>query len=231
MPSTVIYDGPSQLDGSPIIVALTGLTSRSRNQKTGRMAQTYVLCRDISPTAAIQTGADSSICGNCPHRGGACYVLPHRDPTAVWRNLSTDRSDPLRIGFQHRLRYVRLGAYGDPAAAPLRLWQRLSQGFSGHTGYTHQWRTCDPDLKSLCMASVDNENEANEAQVLGWRTFRVKAHDAPILPNEVQCPNQTHGVTCNDCGLCAGTSKAGKNITANVHGAPWKQKLFLENAA
>lgn len=227
----LIFDGPSLIDGSPIVVSVAGLTKPSTNRKTGPMAQAYILCKDHPPVEAQRNGADHAICGTCPHRNGACYVLTHQGPSSVYKSTGTTVNDPARIGFQSKAWGVRLGAYGDPAAAPTRIWHALTRGFKSFTGYTHQWRSCDPDLKALCMASVDSVAEAREAQALGWRTFRVKDHDAPIDPNEVQCPNQTHGVTCLQCGLCAGTTTAGKNITTNVHGAQWKQIRFLETAA
>ena len=65
----VFYDGPSMLDGSPIFAALVGLDKPSANTATGTMAQIYIMRSDISPVAAIATGADASICGECKMRG------------------------------------------------------------------------------------------------------------------------------------------------------------------
>ena len=77
MPKTrgfVFYDGPSVLDGAPIVgIAVY----RSSNVKTGDMVQTYILRADVDPVSALMSGADESICGDCVHRpikGGACYV-------------------------------------------------------------------------------------------------------------------------------------------------------------
>ena len=66
----LLYDGPSRLDRAPIIVLATGIDTPSKNQKTGPMVQTYILRKDISPSEAVRSGADYSICGNCIHRGG-----------------------------------------------------------------------------------------------------------------------------------------------------------------
>jgi len=65
----VFYDGPSMLDGSPIFAALVGLDKPSANTATGTMAQIYIMRSDVSPVAAIATGADASICGECKMRG------------------------------------------------------------------------------------------------------------------------------------------------------------------
>ncbi len=72
----VFYDGPSALDGAPIIGIVV---LRSANVKTGDLVQTFILRADQSPLAAIDSGADASICGDCVHRGDdtrvrTCYV-------------------------------------------------------------------------------------------------------------------------------------------------------------
>jgi hypothetical protein len=228
------YSGPSLIDGAPIVVSLTGVDTLSTNKKTGPMVQAYILRKDLDPSEAVRRKEDHSICGTCPHRNGSCYVLTFQGPKAAWTAAKQEVNDawidsPLRFIAAHR--GLRLGAYGDPGAAPTGFWHRITNKFDFHLGYTHLWRTCDQDLRAYCMASVDTEAEAAEAQEAGWRTFRVKHSNAPILPNEVQCPNQTHGVQCNNCRLCTGTATAGKHVTANVHGAQWKQQRFQENVA
>ena len=61
----IIYDGPSVLDGQPIIAVATLKTS---NAKTGNMIQTWIMRRDIEPHLAIKSGDDSSVCGGCVQR-------------------------------------------------------------------------------------------------------------------------------------------------------------------
>lgn len=59
--SSVIYQGPSLIDGSPIVcIAIIG----SGNVKTGSMIQTYIIRSDISPMEASKSGLDYAICGN-----------------------------------------------------------------------------------------------------------------------------------------------------------------------
>lgn len=70
----IMYQGASLLDGAPIAVIAT---LNSSNRKTGAMIQTWVIRTDLSPTEALRSAADASVCGACPHRqslGGACYV-------------------------------------------------------------------------------------------------------------------------------------------------------------
>src|SRR4029077_15915935 len=71
----ILYRGPSLLDGSPIVCVATGLCRRSKNPKTGKAVQTWVLADDgENPVQAWQSGGDASVCGDCPHRGATCYV-------------------------------------------------------------------------------------------------------------------------------------------------------------
>src|SRR5665213_63590 len=90
----IFYRGPSMLDGAPIVAIATGLRDRSANVKTGALVQTWILRDDMSPLDAARTGADSSICGACPHRGRvvdgrnvdrSCYVTLFQAPLNVWK--------------------------------------------------------------------------------------------------------------------------------------------------
>ena len=66
MKSTIIYKGPSLIDGKKIIVIYQ---PQGKNPKIGEMAQTWILREDIDPITANRIGEDYSICGNCPHKG------------------------------------------------------------------------------------------------------------------------------------------------------------------
>ena len=76
----ILYKGPSRFDGAGIVCIAIGLKSRSRNRKTGRMLQTYILREDVSPVLAVKMGLDASICHDCAARGNGtgkgrwCYV-------------------------------------------------------------------------------------------------------------------------------------------------------------
>ena len=95
---------------------------------------------------------------------------------------------------------------------PLSVWRELyACGIQG-TGYTHQWRTCDPEYQRYCMASVQSLAEAAEAVALGWRTYRVDLDGIGAQAGEITYPEQMLGITCDDCRLCGGTRKQAKNI-------------------
>jgi hypothetical protein len=227
----ILYRGPSLLDGKPIVCIATGLARASKNDKTGRFIQTYILADGPErPTDAIKSGADESVCGDCPHRAGSCYVNAGRAPNAVFDGLRRGKYPAfhperhLRL-FQGRL--LRLGAYGDPAAVPLEVWDSVTSVAKHWTGYTHQWRNCPVGYSRYCMASVETPNQAREAWAAGWRTFRVRLADQPVESGEVICPASEEAgkhKTCADCRACSGTKLGGRNASPViiVHGLHWK---------
>lgn len=214
------YDGPSMLDGAPIQAIVTGVTRKSSNPKTDDMEQVWILSNNgIAPHEATRSGDDASVCGDCAHRPihykqrgvARCYVRTFHAPNRIF--ATTYPTEPSTRGVPRRL-----GAYGEPAALPFEVAQELAPG--EHTGYTHQWRTCDQRFRELCMASVDTEEEAHEAQAMGWRTFRVRKASEPLLAGEIVCPASKEGnykSTCAQCLLCAGTSRKAKNIAIIEH--------------
>ena len=71
----------------------------------------------------------------------------------------------------------------------------------------------------MCMASVDSEDEAAEAQAMGWRTFRCRSEDEPVMSGEIMCPASDEAgkkTTCDTCLLCAGRYSEKKNKIANI---------------
>lgn len=246
MNGAIIYRGPSELDGAPIVVIATGLAKSSRNGKTGNLIQTWIMRDDVSPADAIHTGDDSSICGACPHRGvivdgknlkRTCYVTIWQAPLNIWksyhRGIYPDMTGDLDALGADRL--IRLGAYGDPAAVPMHVWQRLLRNASGSTGYTHQWRTCDPDLAEYCMASADTADERWLARAMGYRVFRVRSIDDPVQKGEVVCPASAEAgkrTNCAACKACGGhKAKARADIVIAAHGSAAKVNAHTERFA
>jgi hypothetical protein len=117
---------------------------------------------------------------------------------------------------------LRIGTYGDGAAAPVSLWQTLTQYTADHVGYTHQWQTPNFDhfgWSSLVMASADTAEQAELAQTLSYRTFRVSI-GLDKRAGEISCPASAESgkkTTCDNCMLCAGQMKAAKNIVIADH--------------
>lgn len=225
----ILYRGPSQFNGEPIVVIMNRLVEASENKKTGRLVQTFILSESAHPVENLYNGADASICGDCIHRYNpktlrrSCYVEVGKSVAKVWHSINNGRYlEPEEYSWQALLDYMsdkklRIGTYGDPGACPSRIWLELAAHSQSYLGYTHAWRSTDWQLSAVCMASVDSLAEQQHATMQGWRTFRVRDWSAP-LPSEIDCPAPTHGVQCSDCGLCAGASKKAKSITIPAHG-------------
>jgi hypothetical protein len=236
----VLYDGPSQIDGKPIIAIACRIAVASGNEKTGAMVQTFIMRKDIAPHEALKTGDDSSVCGDCALRpinkgDTRCYVRVYQAPLSVYNAFQRGRYampgvdfDAALIPFIFEGLAFRLGSYGDPAAVPAKVWRVATKAVRSHTGYTHQWRKrIAAGLKNLCMASADHADDVNIAEIMGWRTFRVRKHDAPTLKNEAICPASKEGgqrTICADCGLCKASSIMAKHIVIADHGLMDKRR-------
>lgn len=238
MQSAIIYRGPSLIDGKPIVVIAI---DSPRNTKTGRMVQTYILRADIDPREANKTGADFSICGNCPHRGTptndpdkaqaenrSCYVLLGQGVLiayrAMLRGVYAEISGHAAIASLGRGKLIRLGTYGDPAAVPSYIWESLISEAAAHTAYSHQAARAESSFDaSYMMQSADSRAEAEAAWAHGRRTFRVVSNLSDIVPgHEILCPASKEAgrrVTCSQCKLCGGSLIGAKSIAIPAHGS------------
>lgn len=241
MQKRIIYQGPSKIDGSPIVaIYLQG----SNNTKTGSMSQVYILQADIDPITANRTGEDYGICGDCPHRGKAnknkvsglangrsCYVNIGQGPNQIYKAYKAGKypqstlEDLPSIGEGQN---IRLGAYGDPLAIPSHILRALLSKSKGHTSYTHASGLLPDATMSHSMLSADTPEQALEAHNKGLRTFRVipikqwqtKGKES-LLPDEILCPASKEAgakVTCSDCLLCSGQHTKAKSIAIPAHG-------------
>lgn len=227
----LLWQGPSMLDGAPIVLLAT---ENSSNAKTGNLVQTYILRADQSPFDAVNSGDDSSICGDCRFRGHKgkkrlCYVTIFHGPYNVFKSFRDGKAQPVKnLKKFGKGKLVRLGAYGDPSSIPFEVWEELLAYSTGRTGYTHQWRNCDPRFKSLVMASCDYPPDYHDAKDLGWHTYRVKLDDEPRLKGERPCPASNeagHKVTCADCLGCDGTRR---DYVINAHGTKGNVKAYKQ---
>lgn len=242
----IVYRGPSQLDGAPIIGIVTGFSEVTRNPKIGQMLQLWILRSDLSPSRAAALGKDVSICGDCKHRPvnqNTCYVRVIHAPRSVYDAFRrgayadvavmtgcTDYADADNLTMAGLLvaasgRPMRLGAYGDPAALPIDVVAALADAAPRHTGYTHQWAAF-PELRRYVMASADSLAEMLTATTAGFRTFRTGADAHMAAPHEVMCPASEEAgkrTDCARCGLCNGVAGDRHAQIANIrirpHGA------------
>jgi hypothetical protein len=239
--SSIIYNGPSLIDGKPIVVI--GIIA-SNNTKTGNMLQTHIIRADVNPIEASKTGADYSICGDCIHRGlptdnpdkktaagRACYVNLGQGPLQVFKAYKAGKypaASPEEITRLGAKRMIRLGTYGDPAAVPSKVWELLLKEARGHTGYTHQHNAKQAPDYNRMMYSADTLQDAQKAHSKGYRTFRVMSVQDyeknglnALLSNEILCPaskENDKGVTCIECKLCTGSQSKAKSIAIVAHG-------------
>lgn len=227
--TSIIWQGISQLDGVTPIQVL--LVPDSGNAKTGAMWQTYIIRSDLRPLDAIKTRATRGTCGTCPLQQSGCYAERSKGLIAIGAKMTGWGYESMSLAdAAHALRAasatLRIGAYGDPAAVPTKVWAQLVSAVDGrYTGYTHQWRTADQDLRYYVMASCDNAEDADDAQAMEWRTFRVRQVHPLTLDvettrqNEVVCPasQERDLTTCSACRLCDGLgSRASRRNVAII---------------
>jgi hypothetical protein len=224
-----------------IVVIATGFARKSANPKTGDMIQVWILLREINPVQAIKIGVDSGICFDCKHRGKngkqrTCYVRVANAPLGVWKAYQRGMYPYLPVErfaemFERRKvrRKVRFGAYGEPVLIPIEVMAELTRVSGGWTGYTHQWKqsTYAP-YNAFIMASCDTPEEYAAAKIAGWRTFRVRTADSPLMSNEISCPASDEAgkrTTCERCKLCSGArpNDPRKDVSIIVHGAGAKR--------
>lgn len=236
----IIYEGKSEIDCKPIVAILTGFNKSSKNPKTGDMPQVWIIRSDIHPVEALRIGEDISVCGSCPHRpkvtgkdalrdfSRSCYVNPmsFNGVFRAYRNGTYPKVNIEELSVLLKDRNIRIGAYGDPAAVPIHVWNTLLK-YCKSTGYTHQWRDCSVEYAQYCMASCDNDKDVSDAVEKGYRTFYVQnvkdIHDTIKEVNGIKlawCPaSKEKGkvTTCAKCMVCSGTRGAKSNVTIMLH--------------
>lgn len=229
------WQGPSRIEGSPIMVLVTGLKG-STNIKTGDMVQSYIVRSDMDPLKALRTGADVAQCGGCKLKAKSyngttwserpCYVRVDTAPLGMYRARERGNVPVVSLSELSELtrgRMCRLGAYGDPAAVPLAVWDAFTAHAAGWTGYTHQAASKRlRDVLKYCQISADSEGDARAAKSAGIGSFRVLAEGQSALPFEMLCPASKEAgyvSTCAECKACSGIGGAHVVIAAHGIGA------------
>lgn len=204
------------------------------NHKTGQGYQTLYMPKE-NPVEARRSGRDDVVCGDCPYRANnGCYVAGMM-LNSTWKarkdGVIVEHSDLLDAVSK---RFLRFGAYGDPALDSVELLSSLAWSTKRHTGYTHQWHKISTDYNSVLMASVDSHKQREEAKSLGYRTYRVSKTPEDIGVGEILCPHYNDdSIRCRDCGLCDGRKKLNdtrKDIVIPAHGAQAKKVLRILNS-
>lgn len=210
----------------------------SDNRKTGNMIQVYILARDKHPVEVVRDHEDDVICGTCPLRSGnGCYVQVWQGPASVYKSYKAGKY-PVYNEVEHSTlftgRAIRWGAYGDPVYIPFSIVSYFNALAKNWTGYTHQWRECNPVYKNVFMASCESQSQAFTANINGWRTFTTEF--SSVTPTSaIWCPaspeggNKTHCVSCGLCNGSRGENDPRKNIVIKPHGN--KKEKFLQIGA
>lgn len=210
-------------------------TMSTDNRKTGDMIQIWFLLEHYNPVAAVAEGIDSrTICKACPFSAGrGCYVNVGQAPLSIWRAYHRGAYLPLEpkdYGATFSGRKIRFGAYGNPTLLPIAMVRAIAGISSGWTGYFHDWRTnrFAGLYARYFMASTETDASRQAAQARGFRTFHV----SPEKPADaVECLSDAKGLTCAQCRLCAGLTKAGKpEIWINPHGSGAKKAAAVSLA-
>lgn len=221
MTGCIQYEGPSMINGAPVVVVVTDGT---RNRATGQMLQQWILPANVEPHIAAKTGEDEAVCGDCVLRGTPCYVVTWQAPLTVWRAYKRNAYGDDWYGLV-RDRKLRLGAYGDPAALPHSLIVETSQLAAAHLGYTQRWLE-NPQLAPYLMASVHSVEQARQAQLLGWRTYRTVAPWEGREHSEAVCPKSSGLMTCERCMGCGGAASSRRaSYVAPLHGIGAKGEI------
>ena len=227
----VLWEGPSPIDGEPIVIIAVGFAKARREQhrgangKTGAMVQIYALLRDVCPVDAAESGADRSICKDCslrpsvhvptPDSPRPCYVKKWRGPRAVrdaWLRGRYPTLAESELGIEaFRDLPVRFGAYGEPTLIPFQLVQRIAAVASGWTGYTQRWRERSMQkYRRYFMASTQSPAATLLAELKGWRAFESMPAQSTLRRRKGfgHCPASAemgHKLKCSECLACCGT--------------------------
>ena len=224
----IVWEGLSRIDGKTPIVAI--ITFDSRNDKTGPLAQLWILVRNQHPTAAAQSESDEGVCGSCdgrPSKSGWCYLILPFGPGSIYKayqNGSYVRLDLRKAEHRAKLvdEFLRVGAYGDEAAVPPVHIARARNACRGSVSYSHQFEQF-PEIADTAMISVDNKEQFDAVHADSdrpVRTYRMLREGEELAENEIACLYYTKGIQCIDCRLCDGGLRSHlPSIAVPVHGA------------
>ena len=224
-----LWRGRSRFNNERIVV-LASLFSK--NEKTGPMIQVWIIRQDRNPVDSMMQGKENATCGDCPlqHKAsggfGLCYVnkLFTIGVWQAWKRGGYPKFNPLKHSKYFINRSLRWGAYGDPAMFPVADLSHIFRLVRGWTGYTHAWRhPFAQDWKPYLMASVETPEGQKIAKDGGWRTFRIRRADEPLMDDERKCPASPEGgqrAICEGCLACDGSARGANlaDLSIIIHG-------------
>jgi hypothetical protein len=215
------------------------LTYPTKNRKLGtKVAVTNVTIQGSCPST-------------CPLRDNGCYAqlsfvgMHNTKLTKAWEDEGAP--EPRTVA-RAEAALIRAYAQVVPQGTPLRLHvsgdartngaaKILAAACEAWPGpvwtYTHAWRTVDRESwgdKIIVWASCESDEDMAIARARGYRpSIVVTSHDGDRATNNehdqkvIPCPNQTRGLSCQDCGLCWVDHPGA--ISFAVHGTGTKRVL------
>lgn len=215
----------------------------SSNRKTAAPFSVAFYRAQHNPDDITTIGAG---CIGCPLNGAGCYVQNFPEAATHKRRagaLANYPHLPRRLwGPVFGEMFVRIGSYGDPTTAPVRLIRALTVTASSWTGYTHRWREDDAqEYRHYLMASCETRDDAQHAERLGWRWFRTvhagtsRSHRKDRRPalkalraelaasgatSAVICPHFATGgrTTCSTCPTQCRGAQSSYDVIIPTHG-------------
>lgn len=222
----VLWEGKGFGGKGKVAAIATGTVKPSQNRKVGWSVQVWILDRNRDPVSAVYGRKDQSVCGRCSLRSGkGCYVNVGRAPLAVWKAYKKQHYPYWNNNTRpFRSKFIRWGAYGDPALIPPGIVNAVNAVASGRTGFTRLWDLEEyQDRRAYLMASVDSLAGLEKARALGWKTYRILPNAAEKRADEFICPaskEMGYRLTCSICRACDGGERGNKVTPAIVvHGS------------
>ena len=217
------------------IVAIA--TSDSRNPKTGKGKQVFILDRTMHPSDSRKSGNDAKVqCKGCPLASySGCYVID-MPLIAIYKKYMAGGYQALKLNSPEwnkffSVPYVRLGAYGNPSCLPIGIVASISKLATRVTGYFHDWHLMTPDRARsygrFLMAST-HPATYRAAKAIGLRTFTT-GKLASVGSYGIECLADSKGITCAECGLCDGTKRnnaSRPDVWIDPHGFQTKKALL-----
>jgi hypothetical protein len=187
----------------------THVVVRSGNDKLGGLAATY-RTMDSCPT-------DCSFYANGCYGTGRIFGIPRKYGTEANQGYAHVRAlaQAVQAGKVTGVRFNVVGDYLQADGSPDRDYIAATNDVARELprgqviAYTHAWERLDPDWFAYPVnASCDTPADILRARAAGWQTVAglpdASAYGQVIGGSRiVGCLDQTHGLSCADCMLCA----------------------------
>ena len=188
-----VWTGPSLWDGEPIALVInwSGCRTGRGNSKTGPMVQSYIAAIGRDPVADVRSGADATVCGNCPKRPRSVRAAKRRNARAI--RVARENNDPAPTPEPTETCYVNHGQGPAAIAAAMSRNQYpaitpdiaadLIAGFPIRLGtYGDPGMIPAPVWRTLCAKASERTGYTHRAQDVGADLIGLVMASADSLP-------------------------------------------------